>query len=476
MNRRTLALGSVALLLLGGGVGGYYWHRAEQQALVFASAVPVVPDISNWPEPFRRRIEAAERRLATAPLEALAELSRLYHANGFFAEAAQCYAGLEQLQPDEARWPHLHATILSGYGDNEPALLLWQRAVKLDPDYVPARLRLGDVHLKLSNRPAAAEVYRAILADHPQESYAQLGLARCEYEAGNWEKARQLLEPLVAQTNYLLGYDLIVTVYEQLGRQADATAIRSRVRESGAYRDPTDPWVDDLADDCYDVYRLSLASGAAQRNSNFALAYRRIEQALALAPEQATLHFQLGNLNKNTKAFSKARQNYERAAELKPDFPDAWIELSIASETLGDRAAGDRAMIEGLKRCPASPGMLLLNARRLVREQRLEESIPLFQESIRLRPNEADAYLLLATVLVRLGRTDQAMEYVDGALRAEPDHPGALNIRTFHAIVNEDEATARDWIRRLENQPRVRRQEIDRMHAAYRERFGHDYR
>ncbi len=476
MKSRTLLLGSLAILLLGGGAGGYYWQRAAHRAEVFAAAVPPLPDIANWPEPFRRRIENAERRLATVPLEALAELARLYHANGFFAEAAQCYTGLGQLQPDDARWPHLHATILSGYGDNAPALRLWQRAVQLAPDYVPARLRLGDVQLKLSERAAAAATYRAILADHPQEPYAQLGVARCEFEAGNWERALRLLEPLVAQTNYNLGYDLIVTVYEQLGRTAEATAIRSRVRESGAYRDPADPWVDALADECYDVYRLSLASGAAQRNNDFPLAYRRIEQALALAPEQATLHFQLGNLNKNTKAYSKARQNYERSAELKPDFSDAWIELSIVCETIGDRVAGDRAMIEGLKRCPASPGLLLLNGRRLVRNERLEEAIPLLRESIRIRPNEADAYLFLTTILVRLGRTAEAIEWVEGALRAEPDHPGALSIRAFHAVVNEDEASARQWIRRMENQPRLRRSEIDQILGAYRERFGRDFR
>jgi tetratricopeptide (TPR) repeat protein len=476
MKKRTLVFGSLAVLLLGAGAGGYLWQRAEQRAEIFSAAVPVVPDISNWPEPFRRRIETAERRLATEPLEALSELSRLYHANGFFTEATQCYGGLERLQPEEPRWPHLHATILSGYGDNEPALRLWLRAVKLAPDYVPARLRLGDVYLKLSNRAAAAETYRAVLADHPREPYARLGVARCEFDAGRWENARQLLEPLVAETNYMLGYDLIVTVYEQLGRQAEATAIRARMRESGAYRDPVDPWNDELANDCYDVYRLSLASGSAQRNSDFPLAYRRIEQALALAPDQATLHYQLGNLNKNTKAYSKARQNYELCAQLKPDFPDAWIELSIACETLGDRAAGDRAMIEGLKRCPASPGLLLLNARRLVREEHLEESIPLFRESIRLRPNEADAYLFLTAILTRLGRTAEAIECVDGALRAEPDHPGALGIRAFHAVLSEDEASAREWIRRLQNQPRTRKQDLDRILTAYRERFGRDYR
>jgi len=46
----------------------------------------------------------------------LIALSRLYHANGFFNEALQCYAGLQRLQLGEARWLHLKASILAGFG------------------------------------------------------------------------------------------------------------------------------------------------------------------------------------------------------------------------------------------------------------------------------------------------------------------------------------------------------------------------
>lgn len=472
MKKSTIGLGLLAVVLLGGGGGAYYWQQAQQRAEIFSTAVPLVPDLSNWPAPMRQRVEAAERRLAQTPIEGLAELSRLYHANGFLAEAAQCYTGLEQLDSREARWFHLHALILAGYGDTEPALRRWLRAVKLAPDYVPARLRLGDVYLKRSDRAAAAGVYRAILADHPREPYAQLGLARCEFDAGHWDAARQLLEPLVAQSDYILGYDLIVTVYEQLGMPDQARAVRARVRESGAYRDPTDAWSDALADDCYDVYSLSLASGAAQRNSDYALAYRRLDQALALAPDQATLHFQLGNLHKNLKAYSKARQSFERCAQLKPDFSDAWILLSVLCETVGDRAAADRAMMEGLKHCPASAGLQMQNAQRLVRDGHLEESIPLFRESIRLRPNEAEAYLKLADVLRPLGRKNEEKEVIAGALRAEPGHPGALAIRAMNSIIEGDELGARQNIRFLQNQPRTLPKMLDALLALYKQQFG----
>jgi tetratricopeptide (TPR) repeat protein len=476
MKRNTLVLGLLAAALLAGGTSGYLWWRAQARAEIFAAAIPAQPDLSHWPVPMQQRIAAAERKLVGSPLEGLAELSRLYHANGFFTEAAQCYAGLEQLQPAEARWCHLHALILAGYGDTEPALPLWQRAVALAPDYLPAHLRLGDVYLKRNDFPAAEKIYRAILAAHPDEPYAQLGVARCQFEAGHWENARALLEPLVAKTNYMLGYDLIVTVFERLGHEDQARAVRARNRDSGAYRDPVDPWADQLADDCYDVYRLSLASGAAQRNGDGPTSLRRIEQALVLAPTQATLHFQRASYFLEKKSYAKARQGFEQCTVLKPDFSDGWAQLAFVCETIGDRPAAERALVEGLKNCPNSPGLHLQKARWLVRDKRPAEALDEFRTSIRLRPNEADAYLGLATTLVGLGRNDEGMVAVDQALVAEPEHPGALSIRTFNAIVSGNELAARQWLRRCQNQPRIERKNVEQLLQAYAQQFGHAFK
>lgn len=472
MNKKTLLVGALVAVLGAAGTSGYLWHRAHQQAEIFAAAIPVVPDLSMWPLPMRQRVEAAERKLATAPLDGLAELARLYHANGFFAEAAQCYAGLQKLDSGDARWYHLHATILAGYGDTTPALPLWERAVALAPDYLPARLRLADVYLKRNDFAAAAKEYRAILAENPAEAYATLGVARCEFEAGRWAQARQLLEPLVARTNYQLGYDLIVTVYERLGMEDSARAIRGRMRDSGAYRDPADPWVDDLADDCFDVYRLSLASGTAQRYGDIPQAFRRIQQALDLAPDQATLHFQLGKLHAAQRAYSKARQCFELCTRLKPDFSDGWVQYSIMSETLGDRAAADQATLDGLRNCPNSPGLHLQYAQHLIRDKRHAEAIPEFEASIRLRPNEAPAYLGLASALISLGRREEGLAAVDGALVAEPGHPLAIGIRAFDAIETGNELAARQWLQRAKEQPRFDRQQMSQLLATYRERFG----
>ena len=119
--------------------------------------LPATPDLGSQPAVLGESLAEAETRARSwrRATDGLAELSRLYHANGLYPEALLCYAGLQQADPRNARWPHLQACIITNYGRMDEALPLREQAVALAPDYLPARLRLGDVLLK-GNRTAEA--------------------------------------------------------------------------------------------------------------------------------------------------------------------------------------------------------------------------------------------------------------------------------------------------------------------------------
>ena len=59
---------------------------------------------------------------------------------------------------------------------------------------------------------------------------------------------------------------------------------------------------------------------------------------------------------------------------------------------------------------------------------RLEESVRLFRESLRLNPRDADGHDGLGQVLQRLGRTAEARTAYEAALRIDPDHPARRRI------------------------------------------------
>jgi tetratricopeptide (TPR) repeat protein len=477
MKTKLLSITAV-LLALAGGLFAWSWLRAAPAQAAVAAALPALPDLSDAPEPLRARIAGALERARSRfhARDGLAELSRLYHANGFLDEAVRCYAGLEQLEPAEPRWPHLHATIVAGYGESGTALTLWRKTVQLAPDYVPARLRLGDCLLK-DNQPAeAAAAYDAVLAQEARNPYAALGLARLDLEAKRFDQARTRLESLVRQTNYQLGYDLIVSLYERLGLHERAETIRGMNKASGAYRDPPDPWLDGLIEDCYDSYRLAMVAGFTSRAGDPTKARRLLERAVTIAPTDVSAQFQLGLLCSEQGDFAAAREHLERCNQLAPDFADAYAHLSELQAKSGDPAGAERTLATGLTKCPQSPGLHLLRARKLKAEGHVDEAINEYMVSIRYRPNEPDAYIELGNTFISLGYDDKGVEQMRLALETDPANPMALAIVAFHAIQTGDESAAHQWLARVEAQPRISDDYSLRLFEAYRNKFGRDWK
>lgn len=472
-SRWTLpVVASVALATVVAGAA--WWQSAAAEAALVDEARPALPDLGAATPTLRAAIERADAR-ARSPWHArrgLAELARLYHANGFLAAALQSEAALERLEPANPRWPHRRATLLAGYGQAEEAAALWRRVLELAPDYLPARLRLADLALKTNQPAAAAALYQEVLRRSPDEPYALLGLARLDVEAERWDEARRRLETVVAQTKAALGYDLIVPVYEKLGMVERARAIRASAKASGAYRDPPDPWVDELLAECHDPYRLALAAGTRSFAGDAAGAEPLLRRAIEVAPDDVSARFQLGVLALGQGNLPVAREQLERCTQLAPGFADGWARLSETLTRQGAPAAADRILAEGLRQNLQSPGLHLLLARRHRESGRVGEAIIAYQTSSRLRPNEPDAYLELGAFLIQQGREAEALQNYRQALSAEPGNPVALAILAFQAITTGDAAEARRWLAQVRQQPRVPPAQVEHLRSAFREKFG----
>jgi Tfp pilus assembly protein PilF len=67
---------------------------------------------------------------------------------------------------------------------------------------------------------------------------------------------------------------------------------------------------------------------------------------------------------------------------------------------------------------------------------------------------------------------DEGVGWLERGLAVEPEHPPTLALLALHAIGAGDEPRARAWLERVARQPRVPREQAERLRTAWRERFG----
>lgn len=437
-------------------------------------SIPDSPDLAGFPDRLHQRIENAELQILNGkdPVNGLADLSRIYHSNGFYEEASVCYQALHVCEPTEGKWAHMLAEILSSYGQLDEALPWRQKAVDLASDYVPAWIRLGDVYLKRNQISDAEAAYQSALKVDAENAYALVGLARIHIQKNNLEGARMALEKAIKSSDLAIGADLLATVYQELGLKAQAEALRGLAKASGSFIDIPDVWVAELYGESFDTYQIAVAAGMCERGRNLPGAIRLLQRALQLAPKDATLHFQLGQTYLGQGKTDQAIESFKACVENDPTFSDGWFRLADIYSTMGDSESEGVALATGLYHNPDSPGLHLANGARLKRAGNYQAAIREVEKAIQLRPEEASPYTELASLYIIESDYAKGIELLKKTLSIESLHPLALSTLVVFHISEGNEKEARESIAKAMLQPRISREDREDLISKFRQTFG----
>ena len=405
-------------------------------------------------------------------LESFIELAQLFHANGLLREAISCYEGLLQVDPESAKWSHLLATLLAGYGYAEDATSLWLDVIEREPEYVPARIRLGDLYLKSNRLDEAEQTYRTVLEMDPKNPYAMVGLARLAMQSEDWPQAEKYLVRASAVSGGKIGKDLLVTVYEAEGKTYEAMVIRSEAKASGSFVDIVDPWMDEVNTHCYNPDMLVALGGYTVSRGDLKTSIELFKKALDIDPDHLMAHYQLSFIYEAFGMYELAIEHLNAAVDLKKDFADAWIKLTGLHEKKGDPGEALRIFYSGLMNCPKSPAYQIEYARRLKKEKKYTAAIAALKKSIEYRPNEALAYVELSSCYLALGREDEGVEALERALTVEAGDLPAMTSLCYYSILSEDKERAREMLTQLQKHPRFDKKSEDELLEAYRSKFG----
>jgi len=456
--------------------GAAIWvvERQDSQLAVAAMQknLPDLPNMATKDQRLGKRVAALDKKVRDEwDLEAYRELGRLYHANGYLHEAWRVYRGLILADPKEAKWPHLLARILAGYGRLEEAIPLFEHAAKLADQYLPSRIHLGNSYLKTSRLEEAESAYEEVLEIEPKNSHALVGLARIDIARENWVQARDRLVEVAKESGYKIGSDLLADVYEKLGEPSSARAVMHQ-SQWGSFNDIVDPWKTDLMHDCYDPYQVAIAGGWLEHAGDRKAGIQLLRRSLFLDPENAMNHYQLGNFYLADGAVENAKKAFTKSIELKPDFADAWFGLVRIEENKGNPAGAITLVKRAYQSAPDSPSLNIRMGSHLLDQNRTEEAVVYLQKAIEKLPHEAGGYLQLARAYLITGKEEQAFAEMEKALNAEPSNPLALMTLARYRISKGDEEQAEKYLKRCVSSPRISERELELLVNAFRSAFG----
>ncbi|HBY58245.1 MAG TPA: hypothetical protein DEH78_00380 [Solibacterales bacterium] len=327
-------------------------------------------------------------------------------------------------------------------GDLDAARLQFQEAIKVRPDFVPARLALAQANLAKRDFAKAISTSNEILELDKANLGARLIRSAALFSSGDIGTARVQLDetlkvhPASADAQF---QSALLSLAEK--KPKDAEAQFAKLRESA----PADMravlglgeayMAQGRADQAKQLLRAEVEK--AQEREDLRLAYANLlfrtgdfngsigefQRLLQKRPEAADLHLRLGIAQGRAQKYDAAQIALKKATDLQPTSPGAWLELGLLQETVGKRPDAVYSYQRVLSIDPDNPVALNNLAFALADEGRDLDLALKYAERARARlPHNADVADTLSWVYIKKNLADNALMVLRDLVAKNPDN------------------------------------------------------
>ena len=207
---------------------------------------------------------------------------------------------------------------------------------------------------------------------------------------------------------------------------------------------------------------LVATASVSMEVNDLAAAARDLDEAMALAPRWAAVHYERGKLRLRRDDMTRAAQDFQAAADRLPGFAPAWSNLGA---TLGELDRPAEALVAFERALALAPlSAQALNNVGVVRRElgRLTDSEAAFRQVIELMPRLAFGHYNLGHTLFLQGRFQAALSaYAEGqALDPEKNPVQASRLALCKVATGDADGALRELQRATHGLPRDYRQQL----------------
>ena len=312
------------------------------------SPPPELPDLSELDPPVREQFERSHQTLTRVladeraddrhRAEAYGELGRIYHTYSHPAVAAQLYRAAHQLEPQEARWPHLLGLAERQQGLWQSSTEAFRAALELRPGHPALNVYLGENALDRNDLQQADRYFRAALKTDAHCLRAKLGLGRIALKQERAEAAIEWLEAAETESDSTSIRYSLAMAYRQTGQIEKAEQLLADVgtnhltRQGLALVDPVASELQELRRDATYFEHRALKAIAKK---DYRRAVNELRHTVTIDPErvEARVNLALALLRLNLRA--EAEIHLHQALETDPNFLPALRTLAELFQRTG---------------------------------------------------------------------------------------------------------------------------------------------
>jgi len=344
------------------------------------------------------------------------------HKVGKLQDAEALYRAILQAQPKHPDANHNLGVLAVSLNKSELAVPLFKTALEANPNqgqfwlsYVDALIKTNQLEIarsvleqgkKLGLAGEIVDALEAQLTPIPSPSKEELNGLLEHYQNGRYDLAESLAKTITQKyPDHQFSWKVLGALFQQTGRLQESLIANQRA--------------------------VAILPNDAEAHSNLGNTLKelgRLEEAevshskaIAIKPDLAEAHINLGSTLHELGSLEEAEASYRKAIALKPDLAEAYSNLGKMLQKLGRLEEAEACHSKAIAIKPDLAEAHSNLGTTLQELGRLEEADASHSKAIAIKPDLAEAHNNLGTTLQELGRLEEAEASYRKAIEIKPD-------------------------------------------------------